>query len=231
MLRSLDIVFLDIGGVLYDDGVYADAWKRALRAAGASFTDPEFDAEYTAARQQQSRSFRARLAERFLGADPDLARLERLAARWWDYPPDALYADVLPCLESLTGTYRLGVIANQLTSVRDALRRDGLLPFFEVWAISADLGMQKPDPELFVHALATADVEPGRAVMVGDRLDYDIRPAAAAGMRTVWVLRGEAPDRPTPEQLMEPDASITDLTQLPASLEAFVGVPRRGIPT
>ena len=50
--------------------------------------------------------------------------------------------------------------------------------------------------------------------MVGDRLDYDMRPAKAAGMATVWVLRGEAPDDPTPAQLAEPDVAIEDLTQL-----------------
>jgi FMN phosphatase YigB (HAD superfamily) len=99
------------------------------------------------------------------------------------------------------------------------MHRDGLVPFFEVWAVSDDLGLQKPDPALFLHALKTADVEPSRAVMVGDRLDYDVRPAKAAGMRTVWVLRGEAPDDPTPEQLAETDASVRDLTELPGAIE------------
>jgi putative hydrolase of the HAD superfamily len=69
-----------------------------------------------------------------------------------------------------------------------------------------------------VHALGTAKVEPGRAVMVGDRLDYDVRPAKAAGMRTVWVLRGEAPDDPTTAQLAETDASVRDLTELPGAI-------------
>ena len=48
--------------------------------------------------------------------------------------------------------------------------------------------------------------------MVGDRLDYDVRPAKAAGMRAIWVLRGEAPDDPTPAQLAEPDAASADWT-------------------
>ena len=57
--------------------------------------------------------------------------------------------------------------------------------------------------------------------MVGDRLDYDVRPARAAGMRAVWVLRGEAPDDPTAEQLAEADAAIHDLAELPSALEAL----------
>ena len=55
--------------------------------------------------------------------------------------------------------------------------------------------------------------------MVGDRLDYDVRPARRAGMKAVWVLRGEAPDDPTPEQLAEADVAIRGLDELPAALE------------
>jgi FMN phosphatase YigB (HAD superfamily) len=56
-------------------------------------------------------------------------------------------------------------------------------------------------------------------VMVGDRLDYDVRPAKRSGMRAIWMLRGEAPDDPTPEQLSEADAAIHTLEELPAALE------------
>ncbi len=55
--------------------------------------------------------------------------------------------------------------------------------------------------------------------MIGDRLDYDMRPAAQVGMRTIWMLRGEAPDEPTPEQLAETDAAIRNLVELPSELE------------
>jgi HAD superfamily hydrolase (TIGR01549 family) len=214
----IEMVFLDIGGVLYDDTVYARAWHRALRDAGARFSDAEFDEEYTRARTEQSGSFRRRLVARFL-PDGDLRELESLAARYWHYPPSALYDDVLPCLELLRGAYRLGVIANQPGDVRTAMRRDGLEPFFEVWGVSDELGVGKPDPALFELAVKTAGVVPAASVMVGDRLDYDMRPARRVGMRTVWMLRGEAPDEPTPVQLSETDAAVESLAQLPAELE------------
>jgi FMN phosphatase YigB (HAD superfamily) len=57
------------------------------------------------------------------------------------------------------------------------------------------------------------------AVMVGDRLDYDVRPAKRVGMRAIWMLRGEAPDRPTPAQLAEADGSVRSLADLLAELE------------
>lgn len=218
---SLEMVFFDIGGVMYDDTVYARSWMLALRESGASFTDDEFDAVYVAARAAQSGSFRRRLTRAFLGSDIDLDSVEARAARYWTYPPTALYPDVLPCLEALEGSFRLGVIANQPTSVRAAMERDGLTRFFEVWGVSDDLGLQKPDPTLFSRVLDTAGVSPARSVMLGDRLDYDVRPAKTAGMGAVWVLRGEAPDDPTPEQLAEADASVADLAEVPALLDAW----------
>ncbi len=215
------MVFFDIGGVMYDDSIYARSWMKALRESGASFTDEEFEAEYAAARAAQSASFRRRLTARFLGSVDGLATVEARAARYWAYPPTALYPDVVPCLEALEGRFRLGVIANQPSSVRQAMERDGLTRFFEVWGVSDDLGLQKPDPKLFSHVLSTAGVSPARTVMLGDRLDYDVRPAKAAGMHAVWVLRGEAPDEPTPAQLAQADAAVDDLGAVPALLASW----------
>jgi HAD superfamily hydrolase (TIGR01509 family) len=216
-----EMVFFDIGGVMYDDTIYARAMHTALRALGGTFSDEEFDHAYRAARTAQAGSFRGLLARRFLGPGADLGALEAEASKHWAYPPEALHDDVRRCLDALAGKYRLGIIANQPSAVRDAMRRDGLDGYFEVWGVSDDVGLEKPDPALFAHVLKEAGVDPRGSVMVGDRLDYDVRPAKAAGMHVVWVLRGEAPDDPTPEQLGEADAAIRGLDELPAALDAL----------
>jgi putative hydrolase of the HAD superfamily len=223
--EALEFVFFDIGGVMYDDRVYANALRQALRDAGASFADEAFEIEYTKARAEQRGPFRRRLADRFLGSDADIEQLERMAAPYWAYPADALESDVRSCLDVLRNRFRLGVIANQPSAVRTALDRDGLADYFEVLGLSDDLGLRKPDPRLFEAALEAAGVEGARAAMVGDRLDYDMRPARQVGMRTVWVLRGEAPEEPTDDQLSETDAAIHDLGELPAVLAEWADVP------
>lgn len=53
--------------------------------------------------------------------------------------------------------------------------------------ITGELGAWKPDPEAFLRVLRRLDVRPEEAVMVGDNLDFDIQPARALGMGTVWV--------------------------------------------
>jgi HAD superfamily hydrolase (TIGR01509 family) len=221
--EPIEIVFFDIGGVMYDDTVYARALNTAIRVLGGEFTDEEFEEVYREARAAQAGSFRRLLATRFLGPNADIAALEVEAGRHWAYPATALESDVRPCLEALAGRYRLGIIANQPSAVKDALRRDGLDAYFGVWGVSDDVGFDKPDPRLFEHALASAGVPPDRAVMVGDRLDYDVRPAKSVGMRAVWLLRGEAPDDPTDEQLVEADATIRSLGELEDALLSLEG--------
>jgi putative hydrolase of the HAD superfamily len=218
MSAGLDIVFLDVGGPIYDEGPFARALLAALRELGADVDEVEFRREYDCARQAQAR-IRPRLAERFLGPDADVAELSARAKRHWRYPPEALHADVVPCLEQLSERYRIGLLANQPEATRAALVRDGVAPFVDLWVVSDEVGFEEPDPRIFAYALEKAGCEPSEAAFVGDRLDVDMRPAKRAGLRTVWLLRGEAPPEPTREQLAEPDVAIGSLRELPLALE------------
>jgi len=105
----------------------------------------------------------------------------------WHVGPDDLYPDALPALRRLRSEgYRLAVMANQPVEVSPFL---STLPV-DVHATSAEWGLSKPDPRFFERLLTTIDAEPGRIAYVGDRVDNDIGPAAAAGLVTVHVRRG-----------------------------------------
>jgi putative hydrolase of the HAD superfamily len=221
--KGLEVVFFDIGGVLYSDRVYRAALLRGLHDLGAEVSREDFDRVYERLRDRQDASFRRSVAAAFLGPDPDIDRFQAATAMHWDYPSDALEPDVRPCLDHLSTRYRLGIVANQPSHVREAMRRDGIERYFELWGVSDDLGIEKPDPRIFRAALEGAGVAAGRTAMVGDRLDYDVRPAVGAGMAAIWLLRGEAPSTPTPEQLAVPRAAIRSLEELPAVLDAIEG--------
>ena len=62
-----------------------------------------------------------------------------------------------------------------------------IVPLVDTWHLSYQAGVAKPDPALFIAALGAVGARPDEAVMVGDSLDKDIVPAAALGLRTVWV--------------------------------------------
>ena len=221
---DVDLILFDVGGTIYDDDAYAQALRLAVHEIDPTVSDEQFWAAYDAQRARGSGSLRTALADRFAGGDR--ARLSEAADRYWEYPPDALYADVRPTLSALASHYRLGLVANSRENVLAAMARDGIADLFSVVALAPQVGVEKPNPGIFRHALDQAGVPASRAVYVGNRLDTDIRPARAIGMRTVWMLRGEAPPAPTADQLDEPDAVITTLTGLPAVLARLVHVNR-----
>jgi putative hydrolase of the HAD superfamily len=215
-------VFFDVGGPIYDDASYRRALLGALRELGADVTAEAFEAEYELRRAAQA-GITAPIVRRFLGADVDPALVTPLVEQRWLYEPDALFPDVLPVLRSLSPGYRLGIIANQPATTRAALDRDGVGGYVDVWALSGDVGLAKPDPRLFAYAVERARCRPDEAVYVGDRLDNDIRPAQTAGLRTLWLLRGEAPSRPTAAQLAEADGVLHSLAELPAAIAGLGG--------
>jgi putative hydrolase of the HAD superfamily len=221
----LDVVFLDVGGPLYSDRPYYEGLLAAIREARPDVDDGAFWREFDACRRDQRGPFTRRLTLRFVPEEKYDAVVER-GKELWSYPPETLQPDVRPALERLRGSYRLGVLANQEPWIRDAMARDGIADAFEVWAVSAEVGVDKPDLALFRHAMLEARAFPERCAMVGDRLDNDILPARELGFRTVWLLRGEAPDDPTPEQLAGAEATARSLTELPDVLDRLHPVRR-----
>lgn len=70
--------------------------------------------------------------------------------------------------------------------LRDELERHGVLSAFGHWSFSDEVGVYKPDPVIFAHALDGLGVdEPAQAVHVGDLCRTDVQGARAMGMRTV----------------------------------------------
>ena len=60
----------------------------------------------------------------------------------------------------------------------------------DVVASSASWGVEKPDPRFFERIVAETALAAHEIAYVGDRVDNDVRPAAAAGMMAVHLRRG-----------------------------------------
>src|SRR6516162_1078103 len=220
--HDIDLVLFDLGGTIYDDSTFTKAMLRAVHEIDPKVQDEEFWAVYDAERMKASGSLRTAIANHFV-PNRDRTILTALAKRYWEYPPSALYQDVKPALKALAGQLKLGLVANSGEAALKALRRDGLHELFTVIALADFVGVEKPDERIFQYALKTAGVSPSRTVHVGNRLESDIRPAQRLGMRTVWLLRGDAPPAPTLDQLVEPDAVIISLVGLPMALSRLMG--------
>ncbi len=99
-----------------------------------------------------------------------------------------LFDDAHPALRMLRQAgFGLGVISNWDRTFKAVLNRLGVADDFEVQIGSCDVGLAKPDPRIFRHALSMVQAVPGQSWYLGDRLEPDIQPAKALGMRTIYV--------------------------------------------
>ncbi len=77
---------------------------------------------------------------------------------------------------------RLGIISNFDTRLRTLYNRFALDRMFPILVCSAEVEVQKPDPEIFTLACACAGVSPRNAVHVGDDPETDVAGANHAGL-------------------------------------------------
>jgi putative hydrolase of the HAD superfamily len=100
------------------------------------------------------------------------------------------YPDVVPALAALRARgNRLIVVSNWDVSLHEALHGSGLDALVDGAVASAELGVAKPDPAIFVHALELAGVAAEAALHVGDSFEADVVGARAAGIAAVLVCR------------------------------------------
>jgi HAD superfamily hydrolase (TIGR01549 family) len=106
------------------------------------------------------------------------------------------------------------VVDGETDENRIARVRLGLEGLFDAIAISDEVGVSKPDPRMYVRALdelGVAEEDYGRVVMVGNRLERDVRGGRGLGLVTVWLDR-------SPRYRKEP----LDLTEVP---DHVIGAP------
>lgn len=91
------------------------------------------------------------------------------------------------------------IVTNNLVSEqRLKLARIGLSPLVDHLVTSEEVGVAKPEPEIFEHALARVGAAAPDAVMLGDAWSADVEGARRLGIRPVWLNRsGAASPDPT----------------------------------
>lgn len=179
-MQNIKWIFFDVGSTLVDETKACDRRAREM-IAGTRITFRQFD------------EARIRFAKLGLNGDSEAAKYFGLTKTPWHSEDEIPFPDTEDTLKFLTRQrYRLGIIANQNPGTSQRLQSWGLLQYFDVVAASSEIGVAKPEPEIFLRALEMAGCKAEEAAMVGDRLDNDILPAKKLGMKTVWIRKGLA---------------------------------------
>ncbi|MGJ1266744.1 YjjG family noncanonical pyrimidine nucleotidase [Sphingobacterium spiritivorum] len=120
-----------------------------------------------------------------------------------------LFPNAHETLAYLKERYNLHLISNGFKEACEVkLGKSDLEQYFQHIFISELVGVNKPDPLIFHHAMQTAGTSATHAVMIGDNLDADVRGARNVGMDAIYF-------NPNQTQLpKDVSHSITDLSEL-----------------
>lgn len=122
-----------------------------------------------------------------------------------------LFSDVEDALTNLRKTYQLALVTNGAPDLqREKIQGAKLERYFDNILISGEVGIGKPDPQIFKLALEAIAASPSETVMVGDSLSRDILGAQKAGLKGIWLNRSES--KPTDE--VTSDVQITSLSEM-----------------
>lgn len=100
-----------------------------------------------------------------------------------------MYDDALDLIEALPAMPICVVTNGAADSQWQKLRAIGMADRFDAVVISAEIGITKPDPEIFTEALRRLRVASSAAWHIGDSLATDIAGANASGLTSVWLNR------------------------------------------
>ncbi len=156
-------------------------------------------------------------------AVPGLDRLERAIEAHFGPEVEAIVPmpGAPETLDALVGRgVRVAVLSNATSGPYVARVAEGFgwTRHFDIFAVSADIGVRKPWPEAFHAVLDRWPFAPEEVAMVGDSLYHDVQGAAALGLVTVHLNAIENPYDPPYRASVHPALSAASHEELRRSL-------------
>ena len=106
---------------------------------------------------------------------------------YWSPRIVRLVPGTMELLDYLKPKYHLHLITNGFQEVQDTkLSLSGLKPYFETLTVSEEVGVKKPNPEIFHYALQKAHAKAEESIVIGDEMAVDIDGARAAGIDQIF---------------------------------------------
>lgn len=131
--------------------------------------------------------------------------------------PPRLMPGAVEVLQQLSQRFELGLICNTGSTpgavLRKILQQYRLAHFLREKLFSNELGIAKPNPEIFRLALKKLGVKAEEALHVGDDPVTDVLGAHQVGMKTIWLNHRRSGVKPPF------DWQISSLLEIPALLQ------------
>ena len=226
-LDGLEAIVFDLDGTLCTyalsvEEVFAEALRRTcidpvvlgdLAGAAARYAELWSDVQTTVGSTDRIRLhiIERLLAERGTGSSNSAARLSDAYGAVRCESGIRAFDGAGELLHLLKERYALGLLTNGPSDTQwEKIRTLGFGRAFGAIVVAGDVGIFKPDVQVFGMLLDRLDVRASAALFVGDNYDLDIVGAHRAGMRTAWVRQNGS----RPAESVVPNLEVPSVTAL-----------------
>jgi putative hydrolase of the HAD superfamily len=167
--------------LLYNETSFPDIWNKITEDVVQLFLQNKISF-------QEQRRFRLRHIFQKKIKDEEADELFNIYLGFYE-DSWTLFDDVIPCLDFFSKE-KLGIISNgDKDQQRQKLKNLNIFDRFAVITISSDIGIHKPDKELFFYACKQANEKTANCFYIGDNYEADMIGARNAGITGIWINR------------------------------------------
>lgn len=206
---EISAVILDFGGTLVDGGIDYDKYHQALiqhlNGLGYGIKLREINSSFKVALGNLNR-IRAKGKEqtfeevyslflRRLSIPADVEMLNDLHDIFKNYYVSNYFDCTGDVLKWLSERYKVALLSNTMSDQpHEMLKKANYAQYFDSMVCSRDLGIRKPNPQIFNYMLEALGVSAESTVHVGDSIEADMEGASGVGITGIWIRTiGEDP--------------------------------------
>lgn len=196
-------IIFDLDNTLYDYTLYHNHSMAALdeyAASRLSIPKTEFQNAFKEGRRsvkkqlanttaQHNRLLYFQKALEFLGINPIPYALD-LSNMYWDTMLNTMkpYEKALECLQILKeADIKISVCTDLTVEIQyKKIHRLGIKPYIDAIVTSEEIGIEKPDPKMFLSCLEKMRLELSQVIYIGDDYNKDIAGCQNIGMNYLW---------------------------------------------
>ncbi len=201
-LKEINHIFFDLDHTLWDfDKNSSLAFHKMFQKFGINISVDQFLITYQPINMKYWKLYRdekinktelrrGRLVDAFdaFGTQFPLETIDALSDNYIEFLPlnNYLIEGAKEILEYLMPKYHLHIITNGFKEVQNTkLSNSGIKHYFKTITNSEEVGVKKPNPIIFEHALKVSGAKHNESLMIGDNYEADILGAERLGMKTL----------------------------------------------